>query len=916
MKDSKNERNASEQFSPEELIRKLKSQLSGEPAAPAPARDPSPAPRADEVASLLDRTLKQAKEPEPASSAPLSASLPSEENSGKDPEILVSADPEAPSPLAAIAAEDSAPDAEPEEESEEEAEEESEEETPAAEEGPDPFIEQLRRSYQADQAEELSPSDDAASATEKEVRDEPLPAENHVSDETSAEEPGDQKEEDDFLSFIRAQAMQETDAPAEEAEEPVSFDESIPNREEPEELPAEDRAAETKVNLFAGLEDEGPEKVPADGTETAEKPTIAFDLGSDAEVNEPEQTAADSFSDNKPNINMLIALGISVSEVENIYGKEVAEEFAEAKAKEGQLDGDEVASEGAYEYTAASQNEEIVRYFKKGKTLSLVKLIASAALLFLLFLYENLPLFGVSFTGWLSQPGFPLVHVMVDLQLVLIAAALAFEELIDGAAGLFKKTPDIRSFTLFAVTLNVIYSIVVACTPAASTARLSGFSAVFMITVCLLVSYLKTRADSDNFAVVSTTGLKACCFADDDDSVAKEKAAFSNELEDENPKVISFGNAHFVENFFSRVNEKTPTLADRILIPAALIALVALTVLAAVRSKDAAYTFSVFGTAVSAFFPVSVFAAGIMAFVKAQRLAHEAKSAIIGESAPYIYSGASVVTFQDKDVYPSYCVKLRNLKVYGNAEIEEILRTTAVVFREAGGPLADVFEYATSDLDKSDRATIVRSGDSGIECEVAGRRVLVGKPEFLQSYGIIPYSDLDDREYLKTGDVGIMYVCLDNELCAKFYIQYTMDVDFENLLHALNKSGICVAIRTSDPNIDKHLLQAKLNLRRAALRIIHQTPDGTAGEAYSVADSGVVGNGTPNELVSTMLLCDRIVHVLRTNNILKCVSVFASILLLLLIVLFAPNLAFFSLWLVLYQLFWMIPTVIVSKLFL
>ncbi|MBQ4297703.1 MAG: hypothetical protein II771_05360 [Clostridia bacterium] len=909
MKDSKNERNASEQFSPEELIRKLKSQLSGEPAAPAPARTPSPAPQEDVVVSLLDRTLKQAEEPETVSSVAVSESVPSEESSGNDSEMLVSADPEESSPLAASEAEDSAPEAEPEDEPKEEPKEED----AAAEEGPDPFLEQLRRSYQA---EELSPSGDAAPAAD-EVRDEPLPAENPVFEETFASEPDDKddkKEEDDFLSFIRAQAMQETDASAVKAEEPVSFDE--PLRAEPAEHPDEDRPAETKVNLFAGLDDEGAAEVSVDESENTEKPTIAFDLGSDAEVNEPEPAAAESFSDNKPNINMLIALGISVSEVENIYGKEVAEEFAEAKAKEGQLEGDEIASEGAYEYTAASQNEEIARYFKKGKTLSLVKLIASAALLFLLFLYENLPLFGVSFTGWLSQPDFPLVHVMVDLQLVLIAAALAFEELIDGAAGLFKKAPDIRSFTLFAVTLNVIYSIVVACTPAAATARLSGFSAVFMITVCLLVSYLKIRADADNFAVVSTTGLKACCFADDDDSVAKEKAAFANELEDENPKVISFGNAHFVENFFSRVNEKTPTLADRILIPAALIALAALTVLAAVRSKDAAYTFSVFGTAVSAFFPVSVFAAGVMAFVKAQRLAHEAKSAIIGESAPYIYSGASVVTFQDKDVYPSYCVKLRNLKVYGNAEIEEVLRTTAVVFREAGGPLSDVFEYATSDLDKSERATIVRSGDSGIECEVAGKRVLVGKPEFLQSYGIIPYSDLDDREYLKTGDVGIMYVCLDNELCAKFYIQYTMDVDFENLLHALNKSGICVAIRTSDPNIDKHLLQAKLNLRRAALRIIHQTPDGTAGEAYSVADSGVVGNGSSNELVSTMLLCDRIVHVLRTNNILKCVSVFASILLLLLIVLFAPNLAFFSLWLVLYQLFWMIPTVIVSKLFL
>ncbi len=928
MKDNKNERNASEQFSPEELIRKLKFQLSGEASTPDPVppqnNDDTP-PAADDSA-VSENTLEDPQESEDAFSVTAAAF--------DEPADA----PEETSPAA----------------DEEEPEAETAFELPA-DETPDPAL--------ADDSADLPQIRFTA-----EEEDGSVPEETAAADETAQpveapamslsfeEEEKDASAKDAFLAYIRSQVMQGED---EKAAKPLLIPEleEITVPAEKTEKPAEESGnGEEPFNFFANLEEKAAEEAPAaDVEETEEKPTIAFDLSSirsespapaeepdpadDPDLSDapdfstvsfsPAETDADAdtdgiapaaareaFGSNKPNINMLIALGISVSEVENIYGKEVAEEFAEAKAKEGQLDTEEFSSESAYEYTAASQNDEVVRYFKKEKTVSLVKLIASAAIFFLLFLFENLPLFGVRYTGWMNQADFPLVHVMVDLQLVLIAAALAFEELIDGATGLFKKTPDIRSFAFCATVLNVIAAIVIACTKAAATARLSGFSAVFVLTVCLLVSYLKTRADADNFAVVSTTGLKACCFADNDESVAKEKAAFAKELEDENPKVISFGNAHFVENFFNRIQEKTPTLADRILIPAALIALAAVAVLAAVKSKNVSYTLSVLNTAIAAFFPVSVFAAGIFSFVKAQRLAHEAKSAIIGDAAPYVYSGASVVTFRDKDVYPSYCVKLRNLKVYGNAEIEEVLRTAAVVFRETGGPLSDVFEYATSDLDKSERATVVRSGDSGLECEVGGKRVLIGKADFLQSYGIIPFSDVDDRDYLKTGDVGIMYVCIDSELCAKFYVQYTMDVDFEDLLRALNKSGICVAIRTSDPNIDQHLLQAKLNLRRASLRIIHVTPDGTAGEAYSAADSGVVGNGSSNELVGTMLLCDRIVHVLRTNNILKCVSVFAGIFLLLLTVLFAPNALFFSFWLVLYQFFWMIPTFVLSKLFL
>jgi len=88
------------------------------------------------------------------------------------------------------------------------------------------------------------------------------------------------------------------------------------------------------------------------------------------------------------------------------------------------------------------------------------------------------------------------------------------------------------------------------------------------------------------------------------------------------------------------------------------------------------------------------------------------------------------------------------------------------------------------------------------------------------------------------------------------------------------------------------------------------------GEVKNETESGIIGSGTPSELVHTAMLCDRVVHVYRTNNIIKGLSLAVGIALLILFALISVNLNVFSGLLIIYQLFWMIPTLVVSKLFL
>jgi len=661
-----------------------------------------------------------------------------------------------------------------------------------------------------------------------------------------------------------------------------------------------------------------------------EQPVISGDLVSQKDLFDSEETDYDleenagAVSDDSdthkptPDFNMLIALGIPVSEVEKIYGADAAAEYTKLTNGDDSVPVQDSDSD-QYEYSSRSQNTEINEYYRKEKVISFTKVCFAGVLLVLAFLFENLPAFGVEFNGWLSQIKYPVVHVMIDLQLVFIAASLALDEIIAGVKSIFAKAPNSGSVLFVAFVVNLIADILLCFSgEAIGSARLSGAAFILMVFACVASSFVKLSVESKNFDLVSNKGIKCCAFTSspDDD---KERIAFFDKAADEEAdaaKIISFGKTGFVSGFFRRHNDENVTLIDKVLIPVALVAVVASVVISYATHNTVISIYGAISASASFVFPVCIFTAGVLTYAKACKFAESMKSAIIGQVSPFEYSSASVVSFDDKDAYPSYCVKLRNLKVYGRIAILDVLRITSAVFRIVGGPLNDVLENATTELDKNVPATITRYCDSGIEAEYDGKRILIGKADFLHSYGIIPYSDVDDREYLKSGDVSIMYIAVDDELSAKFYVQYTLDVDFEVLLKDLNRAGICVSIRTSDPNIDNRLLQSKLNLNKTALKIVYREPVSERSAAVVEADSGVVGTGTPSELVHTVMLCDRTAQVLKTNNIIKAASLLVGVILLMVLTLITNGINLISAVFLLYQIFWMLPTLIVSRLFL
>ena len=301
------------------------------------------------------------------------------------------------------------------------------------------------------------------------------------------------------------------------------------------------------------------------------------------------------------------------------------------------------------------------------------------------------------------------------------------------------------------------------------------------------------------------------------------------------------------------------------------------------------------------------------------RASHEAfgmDSAIIGDGSLDEYSEASVVSFEDKDVFPSTGVKVKSVKVYGDNRIDRVIFNAASLFRVIGGPLSDVLDIATLELGHTDDVEIVETDADGIEAVVGGHHIYMGKEDYLRRNRFIPVRDDDDEAVENGGKISIMYMVEDGEVAAKLYVEYMIDPDFEFVIKRLYKAGVCVGIKTFDPNINDRMLNMRIKLAKYPVKILEcRNLDDITRTAENV-DSGIVSKSSSKSLLQTLLLCDKVLHVIKTSVMVKAIAmiigaVITGVVLFLGIV---PEVS--SIYAALYQIFWILPVIVIAKLFI
>ncbi len=607
-------------------------------------------------------------------------------------------------------------------------------------------------------------------------------------------------------------------------------------------------------------------------------------------------------------------------EVKKMYGEEIAQEI------ETQLDIDvqEYMNETktdvktvkiAEEFTSTEQIKEIFARYRKDHKFSLLKIAACFLLVIAAFVFENIAAFGGTLPGALNQHNYPTIYILASLQLLVFAGAIAYEELYRGVMALVKLAPLPESLTAVAVAVSAIYHIA-QCFISETDPKVALYVSpvILCIFVTLLYDFFNLKREIFSFNIVASKRPKYTITTVENEKAELENRAFGEYLaEEDEVSMFKIGKTGFVKGFYQRMNSysKSNSIISILLSVALASALIFFILTTVMYDLKTAFSFGYLAFVLAT--PACALLAFSLPFYKASKKAFDDDSAIIGNSSLDEYANANTLSFDDKDVFPSYGVKVKSIKVYGESRIDKVLYNSASVFKFIGGPLADVFDTATHDLGKSENTEIIEITKDGIESIIDGQHIYVGKASYVKANGYTPNIEPNDDELETSGQASIMYMVCDGEICAKMYVQYTIEPDFEFTLRKLYKAGICIGIKTFDPNIDDKLLGSKVDITKYPVRILRCSSLEEATVTQDEADSGIVSKRNPRTLLNAFVLCSKVLYANRSNTTVKFLSVAFSVLLMAFLLVFGKAAAIPSLYVGLYQLFWVIPVYLISK---
>ena len=702
--------------------------------------------------------------------------------------------------------------------------------------------------------------------------------------------------------------------------------EDVPKETQLPEIPDEDEADEIPDDRYKRF---APKKKPSD----IKNPNIEKRIkAAEAYATNMTETDSDDTADRlideenkKPEIddvdlNLMIAFGMDdelaqtvgiekVNEIESDIDK-TFEHITEKTIQTG------VMEKEIFEYRETSQTKEILQNYKKVYHNILIRFGACFLLLILTFLYENIGMFGGILPSPVHPDIYPVIHILINMQFLVLASALIYKSLYNGMTAIVKFKPIPESITFIILLFTLAYHIVLCFINIGSGVRLFNFPVVICIFLTLIYEFMNLKRELYGFNIIASKRVKYAAVQINPNKAELESETFYEFLP-QNPLLLKIKKTPFVDGFYKRMSgyPKNKRILNVIIPIIILVTLIFFGIAYFFKPGNELYvSIQISYMMMIICTPFSLFITYSYPFYKASKEAYENDSAIIGDISLDEYSSASAISFDDKDVFPSYSVKIKSVKVYGNNRIDQVIYNASSLFNLIGGPLSDVFEVATVDLGHSDKVELIEVADDGIEAVVSDTRVFIGKASYLRRNEFEPVNPGEDGGLENGGDLSVMYMVCNNEVAAKMYIQYVIDPDFESIIRQLYKSGMCIGIKTFDPNINDSMLSGRIRLNKYPVKIIRCRGLDDQIETENHIDSGIISKNSPKSLLQTLTLCDKVLQTIKANLVIKIVVMMISIIIMAALLILDMSGEVSSFYITLYQLFWSVPMIIIAKL--
>ena len=194
---------------------------------------------------------------------------------------------------------------------------------------------------------------------------------------------------------------------------------------------------------------------------------------------------------------------------------------------------------------------------------------------------------------------------------------------------------------------------------------------------------------------------------------------------------------------------------------------------------------------------------------------------ISGFGAVDSFSTINGVTVDASELFPSDNVLLHNIKMFEKRRIDEAILDASSALCSFDGTIKNVFmkiiQGNTGMLKKVE--SLVYEDGMGISAWVDGKRVLIGNSALMRHHEIYTPSGDYEAKY-RAGGRDLIYLANSGELTAMFVVSYQPDPGMARSLFELERKGIGLIVRSTDPNLTANKIAQVYDLPPEMVHVI------------------------------------------------------------------------------------------------
>lgn len=562
-----------------------------------------------------------------------------------------------------------------------------------------------------------------------------------------------------------------------------------------------------------------------------------------------------------------------------------------------------------YDALTVAEKKSIAADYRKQLRWQKLSIVLLLMMAFLTLVWENTAIFGIKLPDYLNMDRYPVVAGWIAIQWMVLSILL-LPETFRGKRGAENVGAPRRIYAVM-VIVHTLYLLF----------RIIFLPEVPMVSFCLPVLFCGVLAKLCTYGAVKREYLAFCvAFSSkekytlrllENDEAQLEQDALRDHVP-ESTRFFAVERIRSVLGFRREIN--LPGSVKRrvkLLIPTSVLLGICFGLVGWSMTKSLSDALTVGMGAYLLAMPISLLYVFYAPMTSLAKGAYQFNAAVMGERAMDEYAPPAVVTFSDAEVFPPEQVRLMGVKVFDDADMTKVIGYASAIFCATGGALGEMFSLVVSDTGYTADMDFITVSENGLEAAVDGELVMVGTRSFLKERGVRVPSDKRD---LHT-DEAVMYMAISRRTVGRMELTYEMDEDFEEIAQNLFRAGICVAIKTFDPNINREFLERHIHWNGDMPLKIVRGREKKDRILHREAAESLLLSSTKRGLFESLKACRTTRTLMQIGVVLAGLSMLLTIPVYWLVLKMIGVGEVTSLNVLIYQLIWLLPMLGITKLF-